>query len=197
MEHTPRAMPTFATEKIVCPLDHILPEVIDYHTSTLAEKNNVLCQLYSEDNSPGLIRRNTDSGPLIARDDEGPIVVAARTNILLENGYGLPHAPWMATPLTKKKMTMPSGKLVEAKISPSGLTMMLLSEKQVAIHPIDNAIGIAYQHPRSRYPLTRNIEDLPLINGSGKVRSGNISDEFVLLRGAGQVRVFQFWRARI
>lgn len=176
-------------EKIVHSFDHTLPEVVEARTDIAVKNGGAQCQFACGEDSPGLVHYDTASGGLIAKDSDDPTVVAPRKNLTSGSDYGPLHASWTAMPPSKKKLTLPTGRLVEAKTSPSGLTMILLSEKQVMIHPIENSLGMNYKYTKHRYPVTRDLLGFPLLNASGKLRSASVSDEFVLLRGAGQVRL--------
>ncbi len=83
-------------------------------------------------------------------------------------------------PTARQKVKMPSGKLIQASFSPSGMTMVLLSERQVIVHPIGEIFGSPNLKPRDRYQLVRSIDDLSVAHGTGKLRSVSASDGFIL-----------------
>lgn len=95
-------------------------------------------------------------------------------------------------PTARQKVKMPSGKFIQASFSPSGMTMVLLSERQVIVHPIGEIFGSPNLKPRDRYQLVRSIDDLSVAHGTGKLRSVSASDDFILFRSAGQVRFSMF-----
>lgn len=143
--------------------------------------------------SPIEIRRNTTSGELIARDTETlEANVASRAESAPELAYRALRTSWIALPTTRQNVEIPLGKFIQASFSPSGMTMVLLSERQVIVHPIGDIFGLPISKPRGRYQLVRSTEDLGVVHGKGKLRSVSASDDFILFRSAGQVRFSVF-----
>lgn len=165
-----------------------------YDPAQLSAKSDPLCfDPQKEVLYPIEIRRNTTSGELNARDTETLAAnVASRAESAPELAYRALRTSWIPMPTARQKVKMPSGKFIQASFSPSGMTMVLLSERQVIVHPIGEIFGSPNLKPRDRYQLVRSIDDLSVAHGTGKLRSVSASDDFILFRSAGQVRFSMF-----
>lgn len=68
------------------------------------------------------------------------------------------------------------------------MTMVLLFERQVIVHLIADIFGTQIPKSRGRNQLVRNTEDLSVVRGKAKLRFVSASDDFILVRSAGQMR---------
>ena len=180
--------PSSTTDKIGASCDEGLPEVTNRLHSRALGKRKSKHPSQLDDSLYGLIRCSTVSGAFIVQETEDPIPLATRANSTSDIPDEPFFTPWEVAPTVTRKLTMPCGKFIQAKFSASGLTLMLLSDEQIPVHPMETSTAIGYNSPSPREPLMRNIKDFKQIGGSGKIRSVSISDHYILLRDVGEVR---------
>ena len=155
----------------------------------LASTEPALWSQEKEAVSHGSSRRNTEPGGLITSDSEALTAasVASRAESAPEIGIRPLRNSWVLTKLKKSNLTMPSGKFIQAAFSATGLTLVLLSAKQVVVHPLDVIPQTKSTSSISRYQLVKPLGELILARNTGNIRSVSVADDFVLFRGAGQV----------
>ena len=137
----------------------------------------------------GLIRRHTISEGIIAKDpEESDLILSTRAESAPNIGSGAVRTSWISKPTFRNKLAMPPGKFIQAAFSPSGKTIALLSDKQLIVQPLEEILEAQSPNLRIRHQLTKSTSALRLAYGIEKLLSVDLNDEFILLRGVGQVK---------
>lgn len=130
--------------------DHLLPK--EYRTfpqvsrsrrklaCSSAKRLPLFCEPQKEVVNTYELRRNTAFTGLIAGDTEGLAGIAASRAKRAPDSAPL----WVLMPSIRKKMEIFLGKFIRTVFSPSGNTLIILSEKKVVVHPLDEMLGIRH-----------------------------------------------------
>ncbi|KAL8788188.1 MAG: hypothetical protein Q9213_001827 [Squamulea squamosa] len=190
MECSLEPVSSYTTEKIVSSCDESLPEVASHLHGEVAGSSKLEYQSKLHKDFPGLIRCHTVEEALVVRETEDPIAITPRANSTSEFADESCFTAWEATSTTSTRITMPAGKFIQASFSASGLTLMLLSDREIIIYSMENSDAIIPGFLRARQSLVRNYKDLNRLDSLGKVRSVSVNDSYILLREDGKVGHF-------